>query len=806
MAATAIDPQEQEQLPPEQGEEGEQEQAVDPDDVLKGREDLQIALKNLITKVAGQEKWPRRMEVVEARRQRFYDRGDQYIWWNAAKFVFATATSGLSFGGTSDSVDMPRYTDVYNIYSPYLDIITALLSQNPPGVDFEPDDPTSATDIAAANTAEKFRHQVDRVNDRKKLQTTIARYFATDGRCVLWTRFVEDAQRFGINDDGSPKSGELFQPYGVLEHKCPITARWQAEMGYQIISFEISLSLAKEENPDYADNIKPGSNALGESAYERLARLGALQGTRNMVQAGEAWSHLVTEQHSWLRPCEFQQEASAAKESGKDLMAELKQMFPSGCHAKFVGEAYCGSKDESMDDCLAIGHPRPGDGQNRPSWLKLLVAVQDAFNDYKNLEKEIYDYCQPTTWLASESFDIDAFREMTSEPGNYQPLVLPSGVTDIRAAVYAELAANAPPELIAAYNNLQGALAEFMTGAYPALFGGDTKQNDTAKGIGIQRDQAMARLGLPWGALQELMAKCYKQAIIQAIANRPEDEVLNVKVPAKRGRSTIAKIAIADLKGNFHCYPDQDSSFPETTGSKRQTFMSLMENEAMAPILQLPENQEIGKQWMGLEDLVVPFAAAFDQAAIIIEKLLKEQPLPPSPQDIQNAEAEYMQGLAKAKMGPQVPGEAPVPIPPPPPLLQWVSAEKQAVTAGQPPPPPPPESLHPSVPIDAECDFSAPIWTVVQDWLAGDERREQDKAGNQAGVMNVRLYGLAQKANAALQSQGGTQQKVSESIAFKDLPPDGQVQLAAQAGIKIQPPPPPAPPQSEKKPPAQGAA
>lgn len=52
--------------------------------------------------------------------------------------------------------------------------------------------------------------------------------------------------------------------------------------------------------------------------------------------------------------------------------------------------------------------------------------------------------------------------------------------------------------------------------------------------------------------------------------------------------------------------------------------------------------------------------------------------------------------------------------------------------------------------------------------------------------------------------QGGKQseQKVSESIGFKDLPPDGQVQMAAQAGIKIAPP---APQQPNAQQPGQGA-
>ncbi len=46
-----------------------------------------------------------------------------------------------------------------------------------------------------------------------------------------------------------------------------------------------------------------------------------------------------------------------------------------------------------------------------------------------------------------------------------------------------------------------------------------------------------------------------------------------------------------------------------------------------------------------------------------------------------------------------------------------------------------------------------------------------------------------QKQQNQGQNQGGDN-KVSESISFKDLPPDGQVQMAQQAGIKIQPPAP----------------
>lgn len=57
-----------------------------------------------------------------------------------------------------------------------------------------------------------------------------------------------------------------------------------------------------------------------------------------------------------------------------------------------------------------------------------------------------------------------------------------------------------------------------------------------------------------------------------------------------------------------------------------------------------------------------------------------------------------------------------------------------------------------------------------------------------------------QESGGAGGSQGG-KNEVSESINYKDLPPDGQVQMAQQAGIKISPPQ----PQDAAKPGAEGA-
>jgi len=59
---------------------------------------------------------------------------------------------------------------------------------------------------------------------------------------------------------------------------------------------------------------------------------------------------------------------------------------------------------------------------------------------------------------------------------------------------------------------------------------------------------------------------------------------------------------------------------------------------------------------------------------------------------------------------------------------------------------------------------------------------------------------VASKPQPVSQAQSASQYKVSESIAFKDLPPEGQTQMAQQAGIKLQPQ---VQPQSQPTQPAQ---
>lgn len=697
-------------------------------DVLANDPELQQAAIAMAKHFMGLEKFARRSEIIDPRRQRFYRRQVQYINWDPGLYGFVPYPNpGMGANG-APGADTPRYTDVYDIYWPYERALISVGCQNPPGVNFEPDDPTKGSDIAAARTAENFRFFVDRVNQRKKLQADIMGNFCTDGRTILYTRSVRDAQRFGLDENGQPNSVELISVHGVLESKVtPITTDKMEQWVATFLSDELEINMGKMEYPAYADNIKQGTSGVGEQAYERMARIGVLQGTKVMQNAGDAYAHLATRHRGFFRPAAFLHCPDAIKKQFLDL-------FPDGMKLVTCGDAYCGSYNQTMDDHLRVGWPAPGDGAAKPSMLNGLVTVQDAYNDYRNLEKEIFDFSIPVTYRDSATGDIEALREQTSEPGNNVAVTRPDGLASLSAAFYTEPPPAAPPSMVQAYQDLVGAFAQFQTGAQPALFGGSDPDNQTKGGIAMLRDQAMGQFSVCWGALQELMAGAYKQAVMCRAKSATPGQKLNVKVPGKNGRSQVAEIDVDNLaKGNFHAYPDMDSSFPETTGSKRQTVMSMVTQAMLDPtaveawgILE-PENLEIQRELLGVHDWVIPAANANDKQLQEIEILLKQRPVP---------DLVKVQKFAADKA-----------------IEDAVTT--QAAQSSLPPPqepaqPDPTQLMKSSIQVNVDWDFHQFEYQTIKDWLSSPDGLQEAKT-NPWGILNVQLHGKEHQEALAMQ-------------------------------------------------------
>ena len=327
-------------------------------------------------------------------------------------------------------------------------------------------------------------------------KTDVRRLFGTDGRVILRVCKGEPDAQYGVDEEGNPLDAELIEVNGVLGCVVPVTQNNPKKWPYCVISREYETETLQEEFPDCVDEdgeskIKDSGDAMGESSYERMARIGVLQGTKLITASGETWSNLITKHTAYFRPSFFR----AAK---KDIRGQLQDIFPDGVELIVCGDSYCASRPRAMDDFIRVAHSTPGDGQNRSSLMHDMVGPQDTFNDCWNQQKEIFDYCIPDVYMDANTLDAMAREERRAEPGAEIPVVLAPGESIDQKVLFGQNV-EVPQTLILALNTLSGSLGQMITGMYSAAQGEGDEHQETAKGLTILKESA---LGPDWYCLK----------------------------------------------------------------------------------------------------------------------------------------------------------------------------------------------------------------------------------------------------------------------------------------------------------------
>jgi len=416
-----------------------------------------------------------------------------------------------------------------------------------------------------------------------------------------------------------PNGQEVITIVGGLELKTPPWANEMHEYPYLQWNLEVHQARLRAAYPHAADKI--GSPvAPGSQQYERLARLSQSQGGP-VTEGGDSNMNLITFQRTWLRPWAF-----FALED-KSLRDELLQMFPDGAYVAFAGDAYCESRNENMDDHWRVLHALPGDGSSgRPALGDALISVQERFNSLSNLQMETYEYGIPPIYADSEVLDFDALQSQTSEPGAHYPARAKPGQS-LAAGFFQPDAAEVPGDLSEHAANLMGPVAQFLTGAFPALFGGAMSNNDTASGYAMARDQAMGRIGLVWRRMKFFHADIMLLAVDCFRRNRPND--VEVTLLGAGAAFESQWIRLADLKGNLFSYPETDEQYPTLWSQQRAVLLQLISNPdpQIQAVLAHPENMALVKRLIGLEEFVIPDEESRTKQYREIAQLVGELPL-----------------------------------------------------------------------------------------------------------------------------------------------------------------------------------
>jgi hypothetical protein len=529
-----------------------------------------------------------------------------------------------------------------------------------------------------------------------------------------------------------PNGQEVISIAGGLELNTPVWANEMHEYPYLQWQAEVHRAKLKAAYPCVANKIESAPSQGSEDVYARVSRLSVEQGLPS-IHPGDALMNLITFDRTWLRPWAFYAIEDEA------VRSELLAMFPDGCYVAFAGDVYCESRSESMDDHWRVLHALPGDGQNRPSVGDSLVQVQERYNVLSNMQAETYEYGIPPIYADPQVLDFDALANQVAEPAAHFPARARPG-QPLAAGFFQPAPAQVPPDMIRHQQDLIGPVAQFLTGLFPAIFGGNMEDVKTASGYALARDQAMGRLGLVWRRTKQFYADVLLLAVDSFRKNRPED--VEIPLLGPDGVLDARSIRTADLKGNICVHPEADETFPRLKSQQRGVLQQLfgINDPVIQRALTEPANLGYIKNVLGLTEMVIPGEDSRNKQLREIQQLLASAPIVVNLPVARHASSASppVEGPAAAgalRPAPQESGVAPASLPAgsdTTPQNHQSRLEAGATTA----------LVLPSVHVDQLLDDHAVEFEECKRW-SNSEAGQSARMTNPVGFANVRAHAEA---------------------------------------------------------------
>ncbi|HEY6205366.1 MAG TPA: hypothetical protein VIW21_04295 [Chthoniobacterales bacterium] len=515
-----------------------------------------------------------------------------------------------------------------------------------------------------------------------------------------------------------PNGQEEISIVGGLELNTPIWANEMHEYPYLQWQAEVHRAKLKAAYPHVADKIEASPSQGADDVYARVSRLSVEQGMPS-IAPGDALMNLITFDRTWLRPWAFY-----AVEDGA-TRAELLAMFPDGCYVGFAGDVYCESRNESMDDHWRVLHALPGDGQNRPSVGDSLVQVQERYNVLSNMQAETYEYGIPPIYADPQVLDFDALANQVAEPAAHFPARARPG-QPLAAGFFQPQPARVSPDMLQHQQELIGPVAQFLTGLFPAVFGGNMEDVKTASGYALARDQALGRLGLVWRRLKQFYADVLLLGVDVFRKNRPED--VEVPLLGPDGALDARVIRTAELKGNLLAHPEADETFPRLKSQQRGVLQQLfgLNDPLIQRALTEPANIGYIKNVLGLSELVVPGEDSRNKQLREIQRLLSSAPIVIAAGE--SAAPHRVPGISTAPGADAAAGEE--------------AAQKGGTTKGNSQHGMPSAMVLPSVPVDVLLDDHQVEFEECKRW-SNSEAGQAARMTNPTGFANVRAHAEA---------------------------------------------------------------
>ena len=599
-------------------------------------------------------------------------RGAHYLAWNGDSFVEVPPGP--------DGQQPGRSLFVLNFFQGFVLSIVALMSTNRPTIKFYPDNSDDEADIAEAKASNTTIRAFERENNPTQKLIDLIYLLCTDGTVGTYIRTVSDGERFGwdelpvfgtqqvpaglpgftcygcgettyVEQPGScPRCGEALPPspsvmpemidqpiqtgtkrvprgrtvrtdVGGLELHLPPAADDQHDFPFLGRQREVDKGKVRATYPEIADSIVSGSTmptTAALSTVERRARAEASHGTTMegaavFIDNGDR----VTLTEYWFRPTAFWHL------DNKKMRDGLLTRFPDGVKVTWANDTFCEANPESMDDHWRICHALPGRGQIREPIFASLAPVQEMANDLFNIIRDIIEFTLPITFIDSQVVKVSALRKSKATPGGMYNVTGRAGRA-VGDGFYQTQPGQLPQYVTVFLNDLRTNIAQFLTGAFPAAYGGGTGSNSTAEGIAREQSASLGRIAMFLTQVKNHYAE-FGPLVVEDF-HRNGSDPLSVVDRNEGGDLTTTSVKPDDLgKGKARTIAEMDESYPTTWPQMQALYMQGMQNPQMMGIFAKLKNQDKVKTTLGM-DLSFPGEDAYAFQWAQIKQLLATPP------------------------------------------------------------------------------------------------------------------------------------------------------------------------------------
>jgi len=530
-----------------------------------------------------------------------------------------------------------------------------------------------------------------------------------------------------VGETSKPKARVHLECYGGLNIKIPNYARRQSECLYLMYNYETHYANAIEKfehlkKTDLVKNLQ-GNPAGPYDMYEQWARL-------SPQYQGEYPINNVTIRQIWLRPASFNVLHDEHEVKG------LKKLFPNGVKVCMVNDKFAEACKENLDDHWTLTYNPLSDFVHFDPLGLLLASIQEITNDLNSLVLQTIEHGIGQTFADPNVLDFDAYQQSEVLPGGIFP-AKPKAGKSIGDAFHDVKTAQLSGEVLPFAQNIQE-MGQLVSGALPSLFG--QMDSETASQDSMSKAQALQRLQNTWKMFGVWWKTIFGKAIPMYIKCMKVDEK-DVKMK-EDGSFINSFIKLAEMEGKLGKVElEANENLPLTWNQKKDIVMQLLlsPNPDLLKIILAPENLDIIRDAIGLNDIYVPG------------------------EDDREAEYDEIKSLLESE---------PIVMPPDPMMMEQAAMMGQEL---------PPQEM-PSIEIDKEIDNHPIRFDICRGWLVSLAGR-QAKVENPQGYKNVLLHAKLHLTELQMAMQAQTMAPEGEGAPSSKKPSGNSNKEAPITGV-----------------------